>query len=73
MQVFVIVAAITALFEVLLVGPYGPIGVAIASAAGTVASNVALLFLARKRLGIWTATRLSPGSVRRVLSAVRRA
>jgi O-antigen/teichoic acid export membrane protein len=56
------VAAVS--LEVLLGWRFGMVGVALGSAAGQTAQNVAQVFVARSRLGIWTHADLRPASLR---------
>ncbi len=50
-----------------LVPPHGMLGAALAISLAMSIHNLALVFLARERVGIWTHARFSPGAVRRLL------
>jgi len=51
----------------LVVRDYGPIGVASMTAAVTVLQNVALVFVAKRKSGMWTHVSLSPSRLRKAL------
>jgi O-antigen/teichoic acid export membrane protein len=50
------------------VGIYGPIGVAVASAAGSMLNNVLLVVAVKRHIGIWTHLQLAPS---RIMAALR--
>ncbi|MFO7609890.1 MAG: oligosaccharide flippase family protein [Candidatus Krumholzibacteriia bacterium] len=54
------VAALTIALNVVLVGPWGGVGAATATAVGVAAQNVAFVFVVRRHLGFW-ALPLLPG------------
>ena len=54
-------SALTVGAEILVATPFGTTGVAVVSALGTVAWNVALTVAARRVLGIWTIAGLRVG------------
>ena len=57
-------AVLTVTGEVAVVAPFGPTAVAAVSGAGTIVNNIALVWLTKRRLGIWTCASLSPALVR---------
>jgi O-antigen/teichoic acid export membrane protein len=52
----------------LVVGPYGPVGVASVSAATMILQNVVLVLVARKKTGVWTHVSFSLSPLRKALS-----
>jgi O-antigen/teichoic acid export membrane protein len=54
MSVTLAAAALSVAGALLLVRPFGPVGVAVATTAGYFVQSLLLLFEARRRLGIWT-------------------
>jgi len=52
----------------LVVRDYGPVGIASMTAAVTVLQNAALVFVAKRKTGIWTHVSLSPSRLRKSLS-----
>jgi len=54
MVITIICGFVTAISALLLVQPYGGVGVANAAAFGMVLQNVLMLLMARKKTGIWT-------------------
>lgn len=51
--------------------PFGMVGVAVGTAAGQIFQNLAQLFWAHRRLGIWTHARMSLQPVRQLVSPAR--
>jgi O-antigen/teichoic acid export membrane protein len=74
-KITLVMAAITLAASVAVVGPYGPVGVAVVTAISMIARNLAMTVFARTRVGVLTLPSLRPRDIRSLLrfKASRRA
>ncbi len=72
LRVSLLAALGTVALEIVMVGRFGTVGVAIASSIGLAAQNLALVLVIRQRFGIWTPADLSPAGFRQIAQIGRK-
>jgi O-antigen/teichoic acid export membrane protein len=72
MRISIVAGIMSVAGGILLAPHFGAVGVALATSSAFAVQNLLMLFMARRRVGIWTNAQVSPAGFRQVLSDVGR-